>query len=325
MHLTTSPVDWYAARAAGIAAYLLLTVVVCLGMTMAGRKPLARWPRFALEEVHRFGGLLVGSFIAIHVVTIALDAYLPFSVTALVVPFVAGYRTLYTALGIVAAELLLALAVTNRYRDRLPYTFWRRAHYLNLALWTAATVHGLGSGTDRSTTWLLALFAASVALVLGAGTLRALRRRPLPVRLGALAGGVAVAGVAVVVLLATGPLRFTPKPWNASSFDASITGRVVQNVGSTRGLVSAAATADGAQRALIRADLLLEPRHLDATSFQLEYLPSGLLCTGHVVRVQSYGFDARCKVPNGSRQAVHASWALGEGNTFTGDLRVRPS
>jgi hypothetical protein len=36
LHLTTSPLDWYAARAAGIAAYLILTVVVTLGMTMAG-------------------------------------------------------------------------------------------------------------------------------------------------------------------------------------------------------------------------------------------------------------------------------------------------
>jgi hypothetical protein len=180
-------------------------------------------------------------------------------------------------------------------------------------------VHGLGSGTDRSTPWLLALFAGSVAAVLGAATLRVRGRSR------ALAGGVAAAGVAIVVLLAIGPLRFTPKPWNASSFDASITGRVVQNVGATRGLVSAAATADGAQRALIRADLLLEPRRLDATSFQLEYLPSGLLCTGHVVKVQSLGFDARCKVPDGSRQSVHASWVLGQASTFTGNVRVRPS
>ena len=228
MHLTTSPVDWYAARAAGIAAYLILTLVVCLGMTMASKRPIRRWPRFALEEVHRFGGLLVGSFVVIHVVTIALDAYLPFSIPAIVVPFVAGYRTLYTALGIVAAELLLALAVTNRYRDRLPYAFWRRAHYLNLAVWGAATVHGLGSGTDRSTPWLLALFAASVAAVLGAGAWRA-RRRP------AVSAGLAVAGVAAVVLAALGPLRFSPQPWNASSFDASIAGQVVQNVGSTTG------------------------------------------------------------------------------------------
>jgi methionine sulfoxide reductase heme-binding subunit len=167
LHLTTSPLDWYAARAAGIAAYLILTVVVTLGMTMAGRRPLKRWPRFALEEVHRFGGQLVRSFIVIHVVTIALDAYLPFSLPAILVPFVARYRTLYIALGVVPAELLLALAITNRYRDRLPYTFWRRAHYLNPAVWTAATIHRLGSGTDRSSPWLLAVFAASVALVLG--------------------------------------------------------------------------------------------------------------------------------------------------------------
>ena len=37
MHLTSSPVDWYAARAAGIVAYLLLSSVVLLGLTMALR------------------------------------------------------------------------------------------------------------------------------------------------------------------------------------------------------------------------------------------------------------------------------------------------
>lgn len=316
MHLTTSPLDWYAARAAGVAAYLILTVVVTLGMTMASRRQLKRWPKFALEDVHRFGGLLVGSFVTIHVVTIALDAYLPFSIASILVPFVAGYRTLYTALGIVAAELLLALAITNRYRDRLPYRFWRRAHYLNFAVWGAATVHGLGSGTDRSTPWLLALFTASVALVLGAGVWRATRARP------AVAWLVAVAGVGAVVLAATGPLRFSPKPWNASSFEAPITGQVVQNVGSTRGLVSAAATADGRQRALLRADLLLEPSRLDATSFQLEFLPSGMLCTGTVTKVQSFGFDARCRAQDGTRRFVHASWTLSEGNRLEGQVVV---
>lgn len=315
MHLTTSPLDWYAARAAGIAAYLILTVVVTLGMTMAGRRTLKRWPRFALEDVHRFGGLLVGSFVVIHVLTIALDAYLPFSLWAILVPFVASYRTLYTALGIVAAELLLALAITNRYRDRLPYTFWRRAHYLNLAVWTAATVHGLGSGTDRSTPWLLALFAASVGVVLSAAVLRLRHGR-------ALAAGIAAAGVAAVVLAAAGPLRFAPKPWNARSFAAPITGEVVQNTGATRGLVSAAATANGAQRALLRADLLIEPNRLDATSFQLELLPSGMLCVGRVIHVQSFGFDARCRADDGTHRIVHARWSLTDANHFQGRVTV---
>jgi sulfoxide reductase heme-binding subunit YedZ len=299
-----------------VAAYLILTVVVTLGMTMATGRQLKRWPKFALEDVHRFGGLLAGSFVTIHVFTIALDAYLPFSLAAIVVPFVAGYRTLYTALGIVAAELLLALAITNRYRDRLPYRFWRRAHYLNLAVWGAATVHGLGSGTDRSTPWLLALFTASVAPVLGAGVWRATRARP------AVVWSAAAAGVAAVVLAATGPLQFSPKPWNPSSFQAPITGQVVQNVGSTRGLVSAAATADGRQRALLRADLLLEPSKLDATSFQLEFLPSGMLCTGSVTKVESFGFDARCRAQDGTRRFVHARWTLDAGSRFHGQVAV---
>ena len=272
--------------------------------------------------MHRFGGLLVGSFVTIHVVTIALDAYLPFSIASIVVPFVASYRPIFTALGIVAAELLLALAVTNRYRARLPYSFWRRAHYLNLGVWGAATVHGLGSGTDRSTPWLLAIFAASVAAVLGTGAWRALRRRAAPLRVGAVAATLSLVGAGAVVLVATGPLRFSPKPWNASSFQATLTGQVLRNSGATRALVSAAATAQGEQRALLRADLLVEPNRLAATSFQLEFLPSGLLCTGHVTKVQSYGFDARCQAGDGTRRVVHASWGLGQGNMFTGSLRV---
>ena len=128
MHLTSSPVDWYAARAAGIVAYLMLTAVVTLGIAMAGRAPgrrWQRWPMFAVEDVHRVGGLLVGSFIALHVVTIAIDSFLPFSLGQLAIPLTAGYRPIWTALGIVAAELLLALAVTNHYRRRIPRRLWR--------------------------------------------------------------------------------------------------------------------------------------------------------------------------------------------------------
>ena len=315
MHLTTSPVDWYAARAAGIVAYVLLTTVVCLGLTMAGRKRLERWPRFALEDVHRFGGLLAGSFIVIHVLTIATDAYLPFSVGAIIVPFLATYRPVFTGLGIVAAELLLALAITNHYRDRLPYRYWRRAHYLNFAVWTAATFHGLGSGTDRSTPWLMAIFAAGVAAVLAATASR-FRRGNL------LAGGVAAAGVGLVVLLALGPLQFHRRPWNARTFDGTLTGQVLRDVGSTRALVSASANADGSQRAIIRADLLIDPKKLDATSFQLEFLPSGMLCTGRVTKVHSLGFEATCRAQDGTRRYVHADWASSSGNSFTGRISV---
>ncbi len=193
MHLTSNPVDWYAARAAGIVAYILLTAVVTLGIAMAGRAPgrrWKRWPMFAVQDVHRVGGLLVGSFIALHVLTIAIDSFLPFSLGQLAIPLTSTYRPIWTALGIVAAELLVALAITNHYRGRLAHRWWRRAHYANFAVWTAATLHGIGSGTDRSTPWMIALFAVCAAAVAAAVTWRIGVRRELGavVRPGAVLG-----------------------------------------------------------------------------------------------------------------------------------------
>ena len=315
MHLTSSPVDWYAARAAGIAAYVLLSAVVSLGATLARKQTVERWPRFALEDVHRFGGLLVGTFVGVHVVTIAIDSYLPFSLTQLVVPFTDRYRPLWVGLGIVAAELLLALAVTNHYRRRLPYRFWRRAHYLNLVVWLSATVHGISTGTDRSAPWLLAVYAPAAAVVAGLLTLRAARRLPL-----ALAAAPAAAGV--VLGLALGPFRYEARPWNAAVFEEPLSGRILVQQGVTRQIVSMAGNGTGTQRVLVRADLLLGTQRLESTAFQLEYLPSGAVCTGRVLRVRPTGFDAECHLA-GRRRRISADWRLVAENRLSGTIRSR--
>jgi methionine sulfoxide reductase heme-binding subunit len=125
MGVTTAPIDWYAARAAGIVAYLLLTAVVLVGLTLAGRVQLPGWPKFAVTDVHRFGGLLVGVFLSVHVATVALDSYTRFSLTQLIVPLTSTYRPLWTALGIVGAELLVAIGIANALRRRIPYRYAR--------------------------------------------------------------------------------------------------------------------------------------------------------------------------------------------------------
>jgi methionine sulfoxide reductase heme-binding subunit len=310
VHLTSSPADWYAARAAGIVAYILLSTVVVLGVTLAGKKKLHRWPRFAIEDVHRFGGILVGAFVTIHVVTIAIDSWLPFSLTSIAVPFISKYKPLWVGLGIVAAELLVALAITNRLRNRsLPYRFWRRAHYLNFAVWGAATLHNLGSGTDRGTPWLLAIMATAISLVAAATVWRALGTRLPTPQLRGLAAAVSVGAVAAAVVLTLGPLRFHPKPWNARTFRDALTGQVQQQLGVTKGIVSFAGQGTGDQRVLVRADLLIGSKSLLSTSFQMEYLPSGLLCTGQVTHSQGYGFRATCRTAGGSTHAVEAAWS----------------
>jgi sulfoxide reductase heme-binding subunit YedZ len=307
VHLTSSPVDWYAARAAGITAYLLVSGVVLLGLTMAAKKQFARWPRFTVEDVHRFGGLLVGSFVTIHVAAVAIDAWLPFSLQSIVVPFISRYRPLWVGLGIAAAELLVALAVTNHYRRRLSYRFWRRAHYLNFAVWLAATFHGLGSGTDRSAPWALGVYAAAVSAVTAAIVWRVTRNRPRA--LTAAAAGLAAAAAAVLVVsLGTGPLRFKPRPWNAASFSEQLTGQITQLTGVSRGIVSMVGQGQGQQSVLVRADLLIAPRKLLKTSFQMEYLPSGELCTGRVTTVHPTAFDAVCRLHTGEARKISAQW-----------------
>ena len=178
MTLAAFAVDWYAARAAGVVAYLLVSAAVVLGLLLAGKARFDRWPRFAVEDVHRFAGLLAGIFIALHVFWLGIDSQSHLSASTIVIPFTSSYRPLWTGLGIVAAELLLALAVTNHYRKRLRYSLWRRLHYLNFAVWAAATLHGLGGGTDSGSPAFLLLYAVTTGIV---GTL-ALRRfsRPRP-------------------------------------------------------------------------------------------------------------------------------------------------
>jgi sulfoxide reductase heme-binding subunit YedZ len=170
-------VAWDTARAGGVVAFCLLTVCVLVGLLQAGRPRFERWPHIALEDVHRFAGVLAGSFLVVHVGALLLDGYVPFSLADVLIPGHAAYRPLPTALGVVAVELLLALGVTNRFRSLLPYRVWRRVHYVAFAVWALALVHGLTVGSDRSSAWALGMYAAASASVAGLAAWRVLSRR----------------------------------------------------------------------------------------------------------------------------------------------------
>jgi sulfoxide reductase heme-binding subunit YedZ len=171
---------WYVVRASGIVAFLALTSSVVLGLALSGRARLPRWPRFALEDVHGYAGVVAGIFVVLHGSALLLDRYIGFSLGQLLVPGTSSYRPLAVAAGVVAAELLAALAITNRLRSRLPHGAWRRAHYLNFAVWSLALVHGLTAGADARTVWALSLYGIAAGAVAGLTARRVLRTRPLP-------------------------------------------------------------------------------------------------------------------------------------------------
>jgi DMSO/TMAO reductase YedYZ heme-binding membrane subunit len=159
---------WYVSRATGLVTLLLLTASVLLGLLTAGRFSSDRWPRFLTQGLHRNVSLLVLVFLALHVGSVVADSYTSISLTAAFIPFASPYKTFWLSLGAVALDLLLALVVTSLVRDRLGYRVWRRLHWLAYACWPVAVAHGLGIGTDRSVTWVIALTVGCVGSVCAA-------------------------------------------------------------------------------------------------------------------------------------------------------------
>ena len=83
-------------------------------------------------------------------------------------PGASPYRPLATALGVLAAELMVLIYLSFSQRRRIGAKAWRALHWLTYLVFALATLHGLAAGTDSGRTWALALYGAAVGGVLGA-------------------------------------------------------------------------------------------------------------------------------------------------------------
>jgi sulfoxide reductase heme-binding subunit YedZ len=172
--MRSDPTFWILARSSGIAAYVLLTASVLAGVVLKAR-PFGTSPRpAAVTDVHRLLALLGLSTLALHGVALVLDRTVEVSLAALLVPGLVPYRPLWTALGVVAAELMVLVYVSFSLRRKIGTRAWRRLHWLTYAVFALATVHGLAAGTDTSRPWALPLYGAAVGAVLAATGWRAL-------------------------------------------------------------------------------------------------------------------------------------------------------
>ena len=169
---------WYATRATGVVALLLLTGTVVAGIAGTARAELPGLPRVVLAGVHRNLSLLAVGLVVIHVLTTVLDPFAGISLAAAVIPFSSAYRTVWLGLGAVALDLLLAVLLSSLVRDRLSYRSWRAVHWLAYASWPVALWHGLGTGTDTRLPVLLAVDAAVPGRRGGRGRLAAVPGRP---------------------------------------------------------------------------------------------------------------------------------------------------
>jgi predicted ferric reductase len=170
---------WYASRATGIVALLLLTAVLVLGVLVSRQGRLPGLPRFAVTDIHRNLSLLSVALIAIHVLTAVLDTYVHIPLISAVIPFASGYERLWMALGAVSLDIMLAMIVTSLLRGRLNRTLWRVIHVLAYASWPVAFAHSIGSSKDLQQGWMLDM-AIGCAVIVAAAVVWRLAYRQIP-------------------------------------------------------------------------------------------------------------------------------------------------
>jgi methionine sulfoxide reductase heme-binding subunit len=163
--ITSDPTFWHIARAAGLTAYVLLTVQVVLGLsvkTVFLDGILARWQSL---DLHKFTALLGLGFLALHVLALLGDQYMHFTPAQLLIPFASTYRPVYTAAGVIALYLFVALVASFYVRDLIGYNAWRALHYAAFAAWLLALTHGILTGTDAAQLFVRVLYWGTGSLV----------------------------------------------------------------------------------------------------------------------------------------------------------------
>ncbi len=338
---------WYLTRGTGLVALVLLTASVVVGILGTVRFTAPRWPRFAIDTVHRDLSLLVIVVLVVHIVTSVLDSFAPIRLVDAVIPFVSRYRPLWLGLGALAFDLLVAIVLTSLVRRRLGYRSWRAVHWLAYASWPVAVLHGVGTGSDTKIGWVLIVTAACVAAVTAATVVRIARVPGARDRRGpAIAVTLAVPlGIAVFTLqgpLATGwarragtPVallshRVTPAPATQLSaasptanpkpvpatlkapFSANLSGTLTQTQEHGGAIVDLSLQLSGGARGKLRVRLAgapLDGGGLSLTGSQVDLLASGLpsVMTGRIVSLQGTDLLARVSDASGLELDLNAS------------------
>jgi methionine sulfoxide reductase heme-binding subunit len=163
---------WLSSRAFGVVAMVLVSLSVGVGLALAGR--VSKRPGMArrLKQLHEslaLAGLLA---IALHGLLLLGDSYLRPGLAGIAVPFALGHRMVWTGLGVVAGWMSAVIVGSFYVRRWIGVKVWRWLHRWTLAVYGLGIVHTLGSGTDATSAWLIALLGLTAAPVAVVATLR---------------------------------------------------------------------------------------------------------------------------------------------------------
>lgn len=163
--LDTDAGMWYVTRAAGLVGYMLLWLSTLWGLAVATKifDPLLH--RAFTFDAHEFLSLLAIGFIGLHVGVLLIDAYMPFSLVELLVPFTSVYRPLWVGIGVISMYLTLLVTVTFYLRTRIGYAAFRAIHLLSFLAYAGVTIHSILAGTDTALVSTKLVYAGTALVI----------------------------------------------------------------------------------------------------------------------------------------------------------------
>lgn len=181
----THQVFWFASRAFGLVAIVMLGVSVAVGLTMSGRLMQRPGRAAQLRRFHEASTLVTLGLIVAHGGLLLFDSYLRPGLAGIALPFAMSYRPLFTGAGIIAGWLAAILGLSFYARRRIGARTWRKLHRFTIVAYLLAVAHVVGAGTNGMSPWMLGLVTALTAPIVFAFTYRVLPaapRRAIPAR-----------------------------------------------------------------------------------------------------------------------------------------------
>ncbi len=168
---------WITSRAAGVTAFVALTLDVVFGLFVSTGAADSVIPRGRSVDVHRWLSTVALTLTALHAVALLGDRFVRFDVLDVLIPFLSSYRAFAVALGVLAAYGALLVHASFSWRRRLGPKTWRKLHYLSFFVFASALLHGLLARSDRSAPGMQVLYISSLTVVGALGLYRALTSR----------------------------------------------------------------------------------------------------------------------------------------------------
>lgn len=142
------PWAWYVIRATGLAAYVLLFIIIISGIGIYTKSIFKFFKSETVLILHKLFSYSAGIFIIAHIAALPFDEFLGFSFADILIPFVSDFKTGPLGLGILGFYLFLIVILSSIFLREKFRRLWRLLHYLSYPTFILIFMHGIRAGTD---------------------------------------------------------------------------------------------------------------------------------------------------------------------------------